>query len=252
MKFCFSFFFIKHIYITYVLFFFISFFESLFILGLFIPSSFIMFFIGILIGKKYLNFYLSYFLGILGCTLGDIISYYIGKFLKNYLDIFKKKLFIYSIIFKNLFFFFKRKTFFFIILNKFIGPFKLFIFFLSGMTLIPIYKILLPNFISTCLWSIVYLVPGVISGVAMTIPNSISFNIYLFSCMFLVFFNFFMFYQWFMLNNFNLYYLNLNKKLFVFFFIVFIVMLFYFVLNLLNNFIFNILITLVYKLLLNK
>ncbi len=243
---------IKHVVFSYFLFFLISFFESLFLLGLFMPSSFLIFFTGFLVGKKYLNFYILFFLGIFGCTLGDILSYHLGKNSKEHLHVFKKRLFRYSSTFENIFSFFKKNTFLFFIFGKFISFFRSFMFFLSGMLSIPIHKILLPNFISTCLWSIIYLLPGVMSGVSISIPNSLSFNIYLFTCIFLVFFNMFMFYQWFMFNNFDLYYISLDKKVFMFYFILSISILFYFLLNLIGNPVFNMFFSLFYKLLLNK
>lgn len=133
-------FFIKYLFYIYLFIFFISFFESLVLINILIPSSFIMFVIGFFIGKKFLNFYISFLLSILGCIFGDIISYYIGIYYKKDLEIFKEKSY-----FSNFFIYFKDNTFFFIILSRFFGPLKSFIFFLSGMLLIPLYKIFIPN-----------------------------------------------------------------------------------------------------------
>ncbi len=239
---------IKYIYLFYFFIFLISFFEALVFIGILIPSSFIMFIIGYLIGKKILNFYICFFLNIIGYFFGDIISYFIGIYYKKYLNEFKKNIFFSSFYLKNFFSFFKENTFFFILLGKFFGPLKSFILFLSGMLLIPIYKIFFPNLLSISLWSILYFIPGIIYSISLNLPINYSFNLYLFIFLFLVFINIFLSYKWYMLNNFKFYYINLNKNLFKYFFIVFMLIWLNVTLNIEHNTIFSIFIKLIYKL----
>lgn len=142
---------IKHIYFAYLFIFLVSCLESLAFLGFLVPSSIIMFLIGFFIGKKIINFYCSYLLVVLGCTLGDIISYYVGNYYRNYLFLFRKKIFNYVNIFEYILKYFKKNFYILIISSKFTGPMKSFFFFISGMLNISINKIILPNFLSTLL-----------------------------------------------------------------------------------------------------
>ncbi len=232
---------IKHIYIAYFLIFLVSLFESLAFLGFLIPSSMIMFLIGFFIGKGNINFYYSYILVVLGCTLGDIISYYAGKYLKNYLFYFRKKISNYVNIFENIFKYFKKNSSFVIISSKFTGPIKSFFFFISGMLDISIKKIILPNFLSTLLWSISFFIPGILSGVAVTLPNSFLFKTHLFSFIFLLVLNIYIFCKW-SSKDF------LNKNLSRFFLIVFLFLCIKHLLILINNDTFNIFVKLIFKL----
>ncbi len=214
MKLYFNYLIVKHIYIAYFSIFFISFLESLAFLGFFVPSSMMMFMIGFFIGKGNINFYYSYILVILGCTLGDIISYYVGNYFRDYLFFFRREISKYVNIFEYMFKYFKKNSSFLIISGKFTGPIKSFFFFVSGMLNISIKKIILPNFFSTLLWSISFFIPGILSGVAVTLPNSFYFKTHLFSFIFLFIISIYIF-----INILNRNYINKKLSiLFLFFF----------------------------------
>ncbi len=228
---------LNHIYAAYFFIFFISFFESLSFFGFLIPSSIVMFLIGFFIGKKNINFYYAYFLVVLGCTLGDVASYYMGSYYKKYLFYFRKKISNYVNIFEYIFDYFKENSYYLIIFGKFTGPIKSFFFFISGMLDIPIKKIFFPNFIGTLLWTISFFIPGILSGVALLLPNSFYFKINLFSFIFLFIICVYIFLKW----------LNIYKNFSIFFYVVFISLCIKHLLILLNSKMFFIFLKLMLK-----
>ncbi len=237
MEFYFKCLIVKHIYIAYFLIFLVSFLESLAFFGFLIPSSVVMFLIGFFIGQKDISFYYSYFLIILGCNLGDISSYYMGVYYKEYFLYFRKKISNYVNIFEYMFKYFKKNSYYLIIFGKFTGPVKSFFFFISGMLGIPIKKIFFPNFISTLLWAISFLIPGILSGVALILPNSFLFKMNLFSFIFLLILNIYIFLKW----------LNIYKSFSRFFYFIFFCLCIKHLLILINSKIFFLFIRLLYK-----
>ncbi len=237
MEFYFKYLIVNHIYITYFLIFLISFLESLAFLGFLIPSSIVMSLIGFFIGKKDISFYYSYSLIVLGCNLGDIVSYYMGIYYKEYLYFFRKKISNYVNVFEYIFKYFKKNSYFLIIFGKFTGPIKSFFFFISGMLGIPISKIIFPNFLSTLLWAFFFLVPGILSGVALILPNSFDFKVNLFSFIFLFIISIYIFCKWF----------NIYKNFSRFFYIVFMFLCIKHLLILINSKMFYLFIKLIYK-----
>ncbi len=252
LSFCYQYLIHKYILYTYIFIFLISFIESLVFIGLCIPSSFIMLFLGFMIGKKVINFYITYFLVILGCFLGDLISYILGIFFRDSFIIFEKKVINKNAFIKYIFSYFKKNTFLFMLLGKFLGPLKSFLLFVSGMLLIPFNDIVIPNFISISVWAILCIIPGVFSGVAINIPNSYIFNIYLYILIFLMFMNIFMLYNWYMFNNFDSYYIFLDKKKFVYLYIIILLMSFNIFWNLQRQSVFYIFVKLLYSLFMLK
>ncbi len=228
----------KHIYVAYLFIFLVSFLESLAFLGFLVPSSLVMFLVGFFIGKKIINFYYSYLLVVFGCILGDVISYYVGNYYRNYLFLFRKKISNYINIFEYIFKYFKKNFYVLIISSKFTGPMKSFFFFISGMLNISIKKIFIPNFLSTLLWVLFFFTPGILSGLALILPNSFNFKINLFSFIFLFIINIYIFLKWF----------NINKKLSVFLFIILIFLCLKHLFLLVNDDIFYLFVKLMYSL----
>ncbi len=188
-------------FLIYFFVFLIAFLESLFIIGLFLPSSVIMFFIGFLIGKKYMNLYISYLVSCLGCLLGDVISYYLGKCSKNY-SFYVDKIFLkYSYVINKVFCLFKSNIFITFLFGRFLGFIRPFILFLSGMLLIPVRKILVPEILGVAIWPLFYFVPGVFAGIVANIPNSKIFCFHLFSFILLIIFSVYLLYYWYMYHD---------------------------------------------------
>ncbi len=178
---------------VYFLIFFATFFESLAIIGLFFPSTVIMFFIGMLIGKKHISLFNSCLISFLGCSLGDLVSYYVGLTTYKYFTFINRVIIKYSFITNKIFYLFRKHIFTTIIVGKFIGPMRPFLLLISGILFIPLKNILIPNLISILLWPLVYFMPGILTGIAVSLPNSLWLNINLFIFLFFLFFNFYLF-----------------------------------------------------------
>lgn len=148
----------------------ISFLESLALIGLLLPGIVLMATLGTFIGNGKLFFYPSWIAGIIGCLLGDWISYYIGLYFENWLHnlSFLKK--HYNILEKT-----KRllnkHSMLTILIGRFIGPTRPLIPMVSGMLKLPLKKFILPSFIGCILWPPIYFFPGIIAGITINIPT---------------------------------------------------------------------------------
>ncbi len=225
----------KHI---YILIFLITFLESLVLIGLFLPGSLLMYFLGFLIGKKNINIYLIFFMGFCGCFLGDITSYFLGRFIFNkYLYDIKKKIIFYTKYGKNIFYLFDKYIFLAILIGRFIGPLRSFILFISGMLNISINKIFLPSILSIFLWLFIYPTIGILTNVIINIPNSIFFSLYLLFLFFMLVMYIYITYDFYLnnsliLNKFSN--LKLKNNIYYYIIIVIIIIIIY-IFNILIN-----------------
>ncbi|MCU4137078.1 DedA family protein [Buchnera aphidicola (Sitobion miscanthi)] len=149
----------------------ISFLESLALVGLLLPGIILMTTLGTFIGDGRLSFYPAWISGTIGCFLGDWISYYIGLYFKNWLYSFSflkknQKLLdkIKSVLHKH--------SILTIIIGRFIGPTRPLIPMVSGMLKLPLNKFIFPSIIGCILWPPVYFFPGIVTGIAIKIPQN--------------------------------------------------------------------------------
>ncbi len=176
----------NHIYWCYFLIALVMLLESTVIIGLFLPSTLIMFMIGFMLGKKKLNIYYTLLISILGALLGDILSYYLGiisnkhKFLKEH--ILKK----YSYFIDKILVFLNTYSFLAIPISKLFSPVRSFLMFVLGMLSYSIEKIIIPDILGIIIWIILYFIPGILTGLAASIPNSSLFSIQLVLCLILI------------------------------------------------------------------
>lgn len=166
---------------AFLIIFLVAFFESLAIIGLLLPGAVVMATLGTLIGKGYLKLYPLCFFGFLGCILGDWISYFIGRKLKNkiYNISFVKK---YRIILDKISYTLYNHNTSTIFFGRFFGYTRSLIPLVSGMIKLPIKKFFFPNLLGCVIWTPLYFIPGIFAGIVMDIygKNSIFFNIFLF------------------------------------------------------------------------
>ncbi|WP_367671985.1 DedA family protein [Buchnera aphidicola] len=144
----------------------ITFLESLAIVGLLLPGIVLMTSIGTLIGNGKLSFYSAWITGMIGCLIGDYLSYYIGWKFKNWIytiKIFQKNIHLFQNIKKKI----NQYSMITIIFGKLIGPTRPLIPMISGMLNLPMKKFVLPSFISCIIWPAVYFIPGIITGILM-------------------------------------------------------------------------------------
>lgn len=149
----------------------VTFFESLALVGLVLPGTVMMASLGALIGSGKIGLYPAWAAGCAGCLLGDWISFYIGwrfkgplhrwKYLQKHrklLDKIEHALNDHSVAT--------------ILIGRFVGPTRPLVPMLAGMLELPVKKFLPANIIGCILWPPVYLLPGILAGVAIDAPHT--------------------------------------------------------------------------------
>ncbi|HAV2136763.1 TPA: DedA family protein [Serratia marcescens] len=147
----------------------VAFLESLALVGLLLPGTVMMASIGALIGSGKVDFYYAWAAGIVGCLLGDWISYFVGR-------AFKGPLHRWSFLKKNKALLDKTEhalhqhSMATVLIGRFVGPTRPLVPMVAGMLDLPPYKFALPNIIGCLTWPPVYFFPGILAGVAIDIP----------------------------------------------------------------------------------
>ncbi|MFP1888778.1 DedA family protein [Lonsdalea quercina] len=149
----------------------VAFLESLALVGLLLPGTIMMASLGTLIGSGHLGLYPAWGVGIIGCLLGDWISYYVGWRFKDRLHgwSFVKKHSAYLYRVEKMLHQHHLAT---ILVGRFIGPTRPLIPMVAGMLELPPKRFLVPNIIGCLTWPLVYLMPGILAGVAIDIPHA--------------------------------------------------------------------------------
>ena len=148
----------------------VAFFESLALVGLILPGTVMMAALGALIGSGEVNFWHAWLAGIVGCLLGDWISFWLGWR-------FKKPLHRWSFLKKHKALLDKTEhalhehSLFTILVGRFVGPTRPLVPMVAGMLDLPIRKFLPPNIIGCLLWPPFYFLPGILAGAAIDIPG---------------------------------------------------------------------------------
>ena len=148
----------------------VTFLESLALVGLLLPGTVMMASLGALVGSGQLGLYPAWAAGLVGCLLGDWISYGIGwkfqgplhrwHYLKKHqkmLDKTEHALHQHSMIT--------------ILVGRFVGPTRPLIPMAAGMLELPVRKFLPPSMIGCIFWPPLYLLPGILAGVAIDVPK---------------------------------------------------------------------------------
>ena len=147
----------------------VAFFESLALVGLILPGTVMMAALGALIGSGEVNFWHAWLAGIVGCLLGDWLSFWLGWR-------FKKPLHRWSFLKKHKALLDKTEhalhehSLFTILVGRFVGPTRPLVPMVAGMLDLPIRKFLPPNIIGCLLWPPFYSLPGILAGAAIDIP----------------------------------------------------------------------------------
>ena len=147
----------------------VAFLESLALVGLILPGTVMMAALGALIGSGEVNFWHAWMAGIVGCLLGDWISFWLGWR-------FKKPLYRWSFIRKNKALLNKTEhalhqhSMFTILVGRFVGPTRPVVPMVAGMLDLPVTKFIPPNILGCLLWPPFYFLPGILAGAAIDIP----------------------------------------------------------------------------------
>jgi membrane protein DedA with SNARE-associated domain len=148
----------------------VAFLESLALVGLLLPGAVLMTSFGALIGSGQIALYPAWLVGTVGCLLGDWISYLIGwqckgplhrwSFIKRHQPLIDKTEYALH-----------EHSMFTIIIGRFIGPTRPLIPLVAGMLELPARKFLPPSLVGGVLWPPLYLMPGILAGVAIDVPE---------------------------------------------------------------------------------
>lgn len=147
----------------------VAFLESLALVGLILPGTVLMAGLGALIGSGELSFWHAWLAGIIGCLMGDWISFWLGWR-------FKKPLHRWSFLKKNKALLDKTEhalhqhSMFTILVGRFVGPTRPLVPMVAGMLDLPVAKFITPNIIGCLLWPPFYFLPGILAGAAIDIP----------------------------------------------------------------------------------
>ncbi|HKS33980.1 MAG TPA: DedA family protein [Enterobacteriaceae bacterium] len=147
----------------------VTFLESLALVGLILPGTVMMAGLGALIGSGDVNFWQAWLAGIVGCLLGDWISFWLGWR-------FKQPLHRWSFLKKNKALLDKTEhalhqhSMMTILIGRFVGPTRPLVPMVAGMLDLPVRKFVLPNIIGCLLWPPVYFLPGILAGATTDIP----------------------------------------------------------------------------------
>lgn len=147
----------------------VSFFESLALLGLILPGTVMMAALGTLIGSGHVGFFPAWGAAGIGAVLGDWLSYFLGRFFKTSLQarpIVQRYAGLLNRVEQGL----NRHSVLTILLGRLIGPTRPVVPLVAGMLNLSPYKFALPNIIGCLIWPVIYFFPGILAGVAMTIP----------------------------------------------------------------------------------
>lgn len=137
----------------------VAFLESLALVGLILPGTVLMAGLGALIGSGELSFWHAWLAGIIGCLMGDWISFWLGWR-------FKKPLHRWSFLKKNKALLDKTEhalhqhSMFTILVGRFVGPTRPLVPMVAGMLDLPVAKFITPNIIGCLLWPPFYFLRG--------------------------------------------------------------------------------------------
>ncbi|MFC3396694.1 DedA family protein [Brenneria rubrifaciens] len=151
----------------------VAFLESLALVGLLLPGTVMMATLGALIGGGQMGLYPAWAAGIIGCLLGDWISYFIGSR-------FKQTLHQWSFLKRHQTLLIKTEHALHhhpvptVLIGRFVGPTRPLIPMVAGMLGLPPYKFAVPNIIGCLLWPPAYFLPGILAGVAIDIPAGVN------------------------------------------------------------------------------
>jgi membrane protein DedA with SNARE-associated domain len=139
----------------YLIVFGMSFLEVVAFVGLLVPGTLFLIFVGFLTANGYLSFWLCLIIAVIGATVGDIVSFILGKkatkIFKSNSRIFYSKPFIRCQKFlddhggKGVFF------------GRFVGPIRPFISFVAGLGQMPAKKFFFWSSLGSVGWAFVYL-----------------------------------------------------------------------------------------------
>jgi len=156
-----------------LLIFLIAFSESLALVGLLVPGAILMFGLGALISTGHLSFATTCLWAILGAVAGDGISYWIGYYYRDKLKTIWP-LSRHPQLFERGTRFFLRHGGKSILFGRFVGPVRPIIPAIAGMYGMPLARFFGVNILSGMAWAPLYLIPGMVFGLSLTLAGEVA------------------------------------------------------------------------------
>lgn len=162
----------QHPWLAYTVVFIVALLESFVLVGFFMPGVVILFMFGALIGSGHLPWSIVWAV-MAGAISGDAISYWLGHHYRQHLQVmwpFNRypKLFAMG---TNYFYKHGGKSVFF---GRFVGLIRPIIAVIAGMLSMPVWQFMIINILSAVLWSVLYLVPGVIFSASLSLAAEVA------------------------------------------------------------------------------
>ncbi len=130
--------------------------------GAVFPGVIVMLYFGSVISQGYMHFFPCVIASIIGATLGDTVSYYLGKYGKRFFKEHHKYLSTKNLkVGHNFFDKYGAKS---LVVARFIGPIRPAVPIVAGTTDMDIRIFTLWNVVGATVWSITYLMLGVLVG----------------------------------------------------------------------------------------
>ncbi len=148
----------------------IAFFESLVVVGLMVPGWVFLVGVGVLIGKGDLPFFFIAVASYIGAVSGESVSYYLGWHYKSKIQHWRWFQKHPKWLSRSQLFFDKHGAAS-VAFGRFFGPIRAFVPFVAGASNMSPLRFSLVNLLSALVWAPAYLMPGVIVGAAIDIPQ---------------------------------------------------------------------------------
>lgn len=151
----------------------VAFGESLAVVGLLLPGVFLLFGAGALIALGVLDMWTTLACAALGASLGDGISFWIGRHYHQRLRVMWPLRRYPELLNRGVDFFYRHggKS---ILLGRFIGPLRPFIPAVAGMLDMPVWRYVAINIVSALAWAPVYILPGMVFGASLDLAGEVA------------------------------------------------------------------------------
>lgn len=147
----------------------VAFLESLALVGLIMPGTVMMAGLGALIGSGEVNFWSAWLAGMVGCLLGDWLSFWLGRRFKQPLHrwSFMQK---HKALLDKIRYALHQHSTFTLVVGRFVGPTRPLIPMVAGMLDLPLSRFVAPSILGCLFWPPLYFFPGILAGAAVDIP----------------------------------------------------------------------------------
>lgn len=151
----------------------ITFFESLAIVGFFVPGVLFLFGIGALVAVGSLDLWLTLLSASAGAVIGDVISFWLGRYFKERLRTFWPFKRHPQLLIRGESFFARHggKS---VLLGRFVGPIRAIVPAIAGMVGMSAGRFITIDALSALLWAPAYIVPGIVFAASLGLAAAVA------------------------------------------------------------------------------